>query len=111
MTAPLLHPGSDGGKNLLVIGEAVCIPLAEDLLAINLDIKNAARTPLLLNTNLVAILARNCSRQTGGKITVASGSAISNFHIHGTTPYFLVASRSRAYRATMISSLVGMIQT
>ena len=62
------------------------IPLTEDLFVIQFDIKNPARTCLLVHCNFVWKSLLDCSRQTGGKIPVPSRGAVGDVYYHEKSP-------------------------
>src|SRR5262249_40727755 len=101
-------------------------PLAEDLLAVDDDVEDAAAARDQVRLH-VRVLLPDRVHQTGGEAAVASGRAVSDIHLHcvpplrhdealtpvvGPTPFYRPSSsRSRPCGATINSSLVGMTHT
>jgi len=84
-------------EHLVVLGEAAGLELAEDQLAVDADVEDAAAA--LDQLGLDAELALDCVRQTGGLGKVVSLAAVLDRHFHVVFSRF----RSRAYSTAAIA--------
>src|SRR5260370_13281616 len=77
-----LEPARDRGEDFLVVRKAVLVELAENNVAVDRHVEDAAAARFSFRLHRVAVGLANCVPQTGGETLVAPGRAVRDIHFH-----------------------------